>query len=152
MKPSLERGWIICSPIPCLNNLSASRITQKCCSIRFLCLEEELDKSPRNGLGCHLQLGIKRKPRLGLRKLQLRWISRIRFQLEHPSLLGAMPRKLLYSLISITSVLLSLKQCNIWIKGPIYKTMPQERMDNLVTYSMPKKSCNISWNSKMLLC
>jgi hypothetical protein len=58
------------------------------------------------------------------------WIG---FHLEHPSLMGVMPQKLLYSLISRTSVLLSLKQCNIWIKGPIYETMPRERMDNLVT-------------------
>jgi hypothetical protein len=55
------------SHIPCLNNISSSHGTQKCCFVRFLCPKEELDKSPRNGLGCHLQLGIKRKPRLRLR-------------------------------------------------------------------------------------
>jgi hypothetical protein len=77
---------------PFLNNTVASHGTQKCCSVRFLCLEEELDKSPRNGLGCHLQLGIKIKPRLGLRKLQLRWITQIGFKLENTSLSGAMPQ------------------------------------------------------------
>jgi hypothetical protein len=88
-----------------------------CRALRFLCPEEELDKSPRNGLGCHLQLGIKRKPRLRLRNRRLRWITGIGFQLENPSLSGAMPQKLLYSLILRISVFLSLKQCNIWIKG-----------------------------------
>jgi hypothetical protein len=73
-------------------------------------------KSPRNGLGCDLQLGLKRKSRLRLRNRQIRWIPRIRFQLEHPSLLGAMPRMLLYSLSSRASVFLILKQTNIWIK------------------------------------
>jgi hypothetical protein len=117
IKPCLGSGWTMWSHSPCLNKIATSHGTQKCCSVRFLCPEEELDKSPRNGLGCHLQLGIKRKPRLGLRNRRLRWITGIGFQLEHPSLSGAMPRKLLYSLISRISVLLSLKQCNIWIKG-----------------------------------
>jgi hypothetical protein len=44
------------SPSPCLNKLATSHRTQKCCSVRFLCPEEELAKSPRNGLGCDLQL------------------------------------------------------------------------------------------------
>jgi hypothetical protein len=101
-------------------------------------------KSPRNGLGCDLQLGIKRKMRFGLSNHRIRWIAGIIFQLDHPSLLGAMPRKLVYSLILRTSVFLSFKQCIIWIKGPIYETMPQERMDNFVTYSMPKQNCIIS--------
>ena len=82
-----------------------------------LCPEEELAKNIRNGLGCDLQLGIKQKLRLGLRNHRLRWINRIGFKLEYPSLSGAMPQKLLYSLILRTSVFLSLKQCNIWIKG-----------------------------------
>jgi hypothetical protein len=55
------------SPIPCLNNLATSHGTQKCCSVSLLCPEEEFTKSPRNGLGCDLQLGISQKPRLGLR-------------------------------------------------------------------------------------
>jgi hypothetical protein len=46
------------SPIPCLNNLAASHGTQKCFYVRILFPEEELAKSPRNGLGCDLQLGI----------------------------------------------------------------------------------------------
>jgi hypothetical protein len=117
IKPCLGRGWTMWSHIPCLNNIAASQGTQKCCSVRFLCPEEELDKSPRNGLGCYLQLGIKRKPRLGLRNRRLRLITGIIFQLEHPSLSGSMPRKLFYSLILRISVFLSFKQCNIWIKG-----------------------------------
>ena len=134
------------SPSPCLNKLAMSHGTKKCCSVRFLYHEEELAKSHRNGLGCDLQLGISRKPRVGLRNHRLQWITRIRFQLIHPSLPGAMPQKLFYSLISRTSVLLSLKQCIIWIKRPIYETMPQEWMENVVTYSMPKQARNISWN------
>jgi hypothetical protein len=79
--------------------------------------EGGIAKSPRNGLGCDLQLGIKQKPRLGLRNRRIRWILGIGFQIEHPSLLGSMPRKLIFSLILRTSVFLSLKQTNIWIKG-----------------------------------
>jgi hypothetical protein len=105
------------SHIPCLKIIAASHRIPKCCSVMFLCPEEEMTKSPRNGLGCHLQLGIERKPRLRLRNRGLRWITRIGFQLEHPSLSGSMPQKFLYSLISRTSVFLSLKQCNVWIKG-----------------------------------
>jgi hypothetical protein len=37
--------------------------------------------------------------------------------LVYYTLLGAMPQKLLYSLILRTSVWISLRQCNIWIKG-----------------------------------
>jgi hypothetical protein len=59
MKPSLVSRSIMWSPSPCLNKLATSHKTQKCCSVRFLCPEEELAKSPRNGLGCDLQLGIK---------------------------------------------------------------------------------------------
>jgi hypothetical protein len=59
MKPCLESGWIIWSPIPCLNKLGASHGTQKCFSVSLLYPEWELAKSPRNGLGCDLQLGIK---------------------------------------------------------------------------------------------
>jgi hypothetical protein len=70
-------------------------------------------KSPRNGLGCDLQLGIKRKPRLGLRNRRLQWIPGIGFQLENPSLQGSIPRKFLYLLISRTRVLFSFKQTNI---------------------------------------
>jgi hypothetical protein len=102
---------------PCLNKIEASHGTQKCCSVRFLCPEEELDKNARNGLGCHLQLGIKQKLRLGLMNRRFRWIIGIGFQLYHLSLSGSMPQKFLYSLISRISILLSLKQCNIWIKG-----------------------------------
>jgi hypothetical protein len=59
MKPCLESGWIIWSPSPCLNNLASSHGTQKIFSISLLCPERELAKSPQNGLGCDLQLGIK---------------------------------------------------------------------------------------------
>jgi hypothetical protein len=45
LKPCLESGWIMWSPSPCLNNLPASRETQKCFFDRFLCPEEELAKS-----------------------------------------------------------------------------------------------------------
>ena len=118
MKPSLVSRSIVFSPSPCLNKLASSHGTQKIFSIRILCPEEESAKSPGNGLGCDLQLGISQKSRLGLRNHHLHWIPDIGFQLDHPSLSGYMPRKLLYSLISRISVLLSLKQCNIWIKGP----------------------------------
>ena len=117
MKPCIGSERKMGSPNPCLNKLVASHETQKCCSVRFLCSVEELTKSVSNGLGCDLQLGIKRKSSLGLKNQRLRWITGIIFQLQHPSLLGAMSQKLLYSLISIISVLFSLNQCNIWIKG-----------------------------------
>ena len=117
MKPCFWSGWKMWSHIPCLKKHAKSHGAERCCSVRLLCPEEELPRVPENGLGCDLQLGIKWKPRLGLRNHQLWWIPGIGFQLENPSLLGAVPWKLLYSLISRTSVFLSLKQSNIWIKG-----------------------------------
>jgi hypothetical protein len=67
--------------------------------------------------GMQLATGNKMKTETRIEEPSTRWITGIGFQLEHPSLPGSMPQKLLYSLISRTSVLLSLKQCNIWIKG-----------------------------------
>jgi hypothetical protein len=79
------------SPSPCLNKNAKFHGTQKCCSVRLLFPEEKLAKSPQNGLGCNLQLGIKKKTRLRLRNCRLQWITGIGFHLEHPSLPGAMP-------------------------------------------------------------
>ena len=67
------------SPIPCLNKLATSHGTQKCFPISLLCPEKELSKSPRNGLGCDLQLGIKQKPRLRWSNRRLCWIPGIVF-------------------------------------------------------------------------
>jgi hypothetical protein len=52
---------MIWSCIPCLKTLVTSHKTHKCCSVSLLCPERELAKTPRNGLGCDLQLGIKQK-------------------------------------------------------------------------------------------
>jgi hypothetical protein len=67
------------SPSPCLNKLATSNGTQKCCSVGLLYPERELVKSPQNGLGCDLQLGIKQKSRLILRNRHLCWIPGIGF-------------------------------------------------------------------------
>jgi hypothetical protein len=61
----------MCSHSPCLNNIAASHRIKKCFSVSFLFPEEELEKSAQNGSGCHLQLGIKIKLRLGLRNRRL---------------------------------------------------------------------------------
>jgi hypothetical protein len=58
MKPSLVIRSIMWSPSTFLENLVSSHETQKCCFVRVLCPEEELPKSPRNGLGCDMRLGI----------------------------------------------------------------------------------------------
>jgi hypothetical protein len=120
MKPCLGRGWKMWSPSPCLNKHAKSHGAQKCFSVRLLCLEE----STRNGLGCDLQLGIKRKSRLRLKNRRLQWIPGIGFQIENPSLSDSMPRKFIYSFILRTSVLLSLKRINIWIKGSNWPRLP----------------------------
>jgi hypothetical protein len=110
-KPCLRRGWIILSLSPCLNKLETSQGTEKCCSVSILCPERELAKCPQNVLGCKFQLGIQQKSRNHC----LCWIPGIVFYPEHPSLMVPTPRKLVFSSISITSALLSKKQCNIWI-------------------------------------
>jgi hypothetical protein len=58
MKMCLESRWAMWSPSSCLKNLLASHVTKKCFSARFLSPKEVLAKSPQNGLGCDLQLGI----------------------------------------------------------------------------------------------
>jgi hypothetical protein len=71
---------------------------------------------------------------------------------DTPSLLGPMPQKLLYSSILRTRVFSVRSNATFGLRGPIYETMPQERMDNVVTYSMPKKIVASHRNSKMFLC
>jgi hypothetical protein len=73
IKPCLENGQTMCSHSLCLTKIAVSHGTKKCCSVRFLCPKEEFDKSPRNGLGFHLKMGIKRRNR------RLRWITGIGF-------------------------------------------------------------------------
>jgi hypothetical protein len=82
----------------------------------FYALTRNCEESPK-WFGMRLATGHKMKNETRIEKPSTLMISRIIFHLEHPSLLGAMPQKLIYSLISRTSVLLILKQTNIWIKG-----------------------------------
>jgi hypothetical protein len=71
--------------------------------------------------------------RLGLKKFHLYWIPSIGFYIEHPSLSVPTPQKLFFSSISITSALLLRSNATFGFRGPIYETMPRERMENVVT-------------------